>query len=214
MEETPRAACGRLSFDRLASAISQFGTLRHDGLLRMSVSGETGSERCQFELHQRAHLAPGRNLCVGALLEVDMRMTAKNQSRRLILTVAGVALASAQAAAAEDSQQVIGFWKLVSYVVEIQATGQIEPIIGQHPTGYVNFSPEGRVMFILTGEGRKPAKTVEERADLLSTLVAYTGTYRIEGDRWITKVDVAWNPEWVGTEQARKFKIEGNNCRC
>jgi hypothetical protein len=65
-------------------------------------------------------------------------------------------------------------------------------------------------MFILTGEGRKPAKTSEERADLLNSLVAkYTGTYRIEGDRWITNVDVAWNPEWVGTEQARNFKIDG-----
>jgi hypothetical protein len=40
-------------------------------------------------------------------------------------------------------------------------------------------------------------------------LVAYTGTYRIEGDKWITKVDVAWNPEWVGTEQARSFKLDG-----
>ena len=65
-------------------------------------------------------------------------------------------------------------------------------------------------MFILTGEGRKPAKTAEERAALLGTLVAYTGMYRIEGDRWITKVDVAWNPEWVGTEQARNFKVEGD----
>jgi hypothetical protein len=126
-----------------------------------------------------------------------------------ILIVASVVLASGQTGAADDRQQVIGFWKLISYVVEIQATGQIEQVMGQHPTGYVNFSPEGRVMFILTGEGRKPAKTTEERADLLSTLVAYTGTYRIEGDRWITKVDVAWNPEWVGTEQARSFRIDG-----
>ena len=126
-----------------------------------------------------------------------------------ILMVASVMLASVQMGAADDRQQVIGFWKLVSYVVEIQATGQIEPVMGQHPTGYVNFSPEGRVMFILTGEGRMPAKTSEQRADLLSTLVAYTGTYRIEGDRWITNVDVAWNPEWVGTEQARNFKIDG-----
>ena len=37
-----------------------------------------------------------------------------------------------------------------------------------------------------------------------------TGTYRIKGDRCITKVDVAWNPEWVGTEQARDFKIDGD----
>ena len=138
-----------------------------------------------------------------------MGMIAKNPTGWPILIVASVVLASGQTGAADDRQQVIGFWKLVSYVVEIQVTGQIEPVMGQHPTGYVNFSPEGRVMFILTGEGRKPAKTAEERADLLSTLVAYTGTYRIEGDRWITKVDVAWNPEWVGTEQARNFKIDG-----
>ena len=95
-------------------------------------------------------------------------------------------------------------------MVEIQATGRIEPVMGQHPTGYVNFSSEGRVMFILTGEGRKPAKTAEERANLLSTLVVYTGSYRIEGDKWITEVDVAWNPEWVGTEQTRQFKIDGD----
>ncbi len=65
-------------------------------------------------------------------------------------------------------------------------------------------------MFLLTGEGRKPATTVEERAELLNSLIAYTGTYRIEGDRWITKVEAAWNPEWVGTEQTRFFKIEGD----
>jgi hypothetical protein len=139
-----------------------------------------------------------------------MRVIAKNPAGWSILIAASVVLASPQTSAADDRQPVIGFWKLVSYVVEIQATGQIEPVMGQHPTGYVNFSSEGRVMFILTGEGRKPAKTAEERADLLSTLVAYTGSYRIEGDKWITEVDVAWNPEWVGTEQARQFKIDGD----
>jgi hypothetical protein len=34
--------------------------------------------------------------------------------------------------------------------------------------------------------------------------------YRVEGDKWITKVDVAWNPEWVGTEQIRSFTVEGD----
>jgi len=82
--------------------------------------------------------------------------------------------------------------------------------MGQNPTGYVIFTPEGRVWFVLTGEGRKPAKTIEDRTELLNTLVAYTGMYRVEGDKWITKVDVAWNPEWVGTEQARSFKVEGD----
>ncbi len=111
---------------------------------------------------------------------------------------------------ADDAAQIHGVWKLVSYEVEIQATGQKEPVMGQNPTGYVIFIPEGRVWFVLTGEGRKPAKTVQERADLLNSLVAYTGTYRVEGDKWITKVEVAWNPEWVGTEQTRFFKVDGD----
>ena len=111
---------------------------------------------------------------------------------------------------ADEGARVHGVWKLVSYEVEIQATGEKEPVMGRAPTGYVIFTPEGRVMFVLTGEGRKPGKTPQERADLLSTLVAYTGKYRIEGDRWITSVEVAWNPEWVGTEQPRTFKLEGD----
>ena len=65
-------------------------------------------------------------------------------------------------------------------------------------------------MFMLTGDGRKAPKTVQDRADLLNSLIAYTGVYRLEGDKWITKVDVAWNPEFVGTEQTRFFKVDGD----
>jgi len=115
-----------------------------------------------------------------------------------------------QSSVADESARVHGVWKLVSYEVEIQATGEKEPVMGRAPTGYVIFTPEGRVMFVLTGEGRQPAKTPQERADLLSTLIAYTGKYRIEGDKWITSVEVAWNPEWVGTEQPRTFKTDGD----
>ena len=66
------------------------------------------------------------------------------------------------------------------------------------------------MFFMLTREGRKPAKTDREKAELLDTLVAYTGTYSIAGDTWSTSVDVAWNPEWVGTKQVRTFKLEGD----
>jgi hypothetical protein len=116
---------------------------------------------------------------------------------------------TAQPSLADDSQKVVGIWKLVSYEIEVQATGQKVPVMGQNPTGYVAFLPEGRVFFVLTGDARKAAKTDQERAELLSTLVAYTGTYRVEGDKWATKVEVAWNPEWVGTEQVRSFKLDG-----
>ena len=114
------------------------------------------------------------------------------------------------AACAADRGMVVGIWKLISYEIEVQATGQRIPVMGEKPTGYASFSPEGRVFILLTGEARKPAKTDQERADLLNSLVAYTGAYAVEGDKWTTNVDVAWNPEWVGTKQVRDFQLDGD----
>jgi hypothetical protein len=119
-------------------------------------------------------------------------------------------VSAVQPAFADDRAQIQGSWRLVSYDVEVQATGEKFPPMGKNPTGYVIFTPEARVWFVLTGDGRKPGKTAEEKAALLSTLVAYTGTYRVENGTWITSVEVAWDPAWVGTEQKRAFKVEGD----
>lgn len=47
----------------------------------------------------------------------------------------------------------------------------------------------------------------------MQTLVAYIGRYRIEGNQWVTTVQTAWAPEWVGTEQRRTVKIEGDTAQ-
>ena len=60
------------------------------------------------------------------------------------------------------------------------------------------------------GRGAKGPATEQDRAGLFNTLVAYTGAYRVEGDKWITTVDVSANPGWVGTDQTRSFRITGN----
>ena len=111
---------------------------------------------------------------------------------------------------ADDSTRVLGTWKLISYEFEVQSTGERQPIWGKNPTGYIIFTPEGLFMAVLTGEGRKSPNTDQDRAELFNTMFAYTGRYRIEGDKWITKVDVAWLPARVGTEQVRYFKFEGD----
>ncbi|WP_101926681.1 lipocalin-like domain-containing protein [Luteimonas rhizosphaerae] len=107
-----------------------------------------------------------------------------------------------------SSRAIEGTWRLVSYDVEVRTTGERFPPMGDRPTGYTIFTPEGRVWFMLTGDGREPGETDVELARLLETVIAYTGRYRIEGDDWITAVDVAWNPAWVGTEQRRQFRLE------
>ena len=102
-----------------------------------------------------------------------------------------------------------GPWSLQSYQVEVNGTGEIFHPMGEHPSGYVIFTPEGRLSFTLSSQGRQAPASVEDSAALLNSIIAYTGTYRLEDDRWITHVDVAWNPEWVGTSQTRFFRIDG-----
>jgi Lipocalin-like domain len=41
-------------------------------------------------------------------------------------------------------------------------------------------------------------------------MMAYTGRYRVEGEKFITKVDVSWNELWNGSEQERFYKLDGN----
>jgi len=62
----------------------------------------------------------------------------------------------------------------------------------------------------ITGEGRKAPATDQDRVGLFNSLVAYTGPYRVDGEKWITTVEVSASPAWVGTEQARAFQISGD----
>lgn len=129
-------------------------------------------------------------------MRTTMRMPA---AATLAVTLA--ASSAPTVARAQSDTPLKGLWKLVSYEVEIRKDGETLPVMGEHPTGYAYFTPEKRVFFVLTGEGRKPAKDDAQRAQLLETLVSYTGKFRLDGDKWIADLDVAWDPKWVGTEQ-------------
>ena len=41
-------------------------------------------------------------------------------------------------------------------------------------------------------------------------MIAYTGRYRVENGKVITKVEAAWNEAWVGGEQVRHIRFEGD----
>ncbi len=128
--------------------------------------------------------------------------------RSLIVLV--LFLIAVQPSSADDREKFIGIWKLTSVVGEFQDTGEKIYDWGKNPTGYSIYTAEGRSMFIIESEGRKPPKTDEDRATLFRTMFAWTGIYRLEGDKLITKVDVSWNPVFNGTEAVRVFKFEGD----
>jgi Lipocalin-like domain len=108
------------------------------------------------------------------------------------------------------SETLLGAWKLITWYQEDAATKERVYLMGQHPQGYAVFSPTNRVSFILTAEGRKPPQSPEEQAEAYRTMVAYSGKYRIEGNKLITTVDVAWDEFRVGSDQVRFFTLDGD----
>ena len=113
-------------------------------------------------------------------------------------------------ALAFDKDKIVGTWKLVSVVYEDTQTGERTPVLGEHPRGYQIATPEGRWLALVTAEGRKVPQTDADRAQALRTMISYSGRYRVEGDKVITKVEVAWNEAWVGGEQTRFIRFEGD----
>jgi len=111
---------------------------------------------------------------------------------------------------AELRRKIVGTWKLLSVAYEDQATGERTPVYGTHPKGIQIATPEGRWLALMTAEGRGVPQSDAERAKALQTMIAYTGRYRVEGGNVITKVEAAWNEAWVGTEQVRAIRLDGD----
>jgi hypothetical protein len=104
----------------------------------------------------------------------------------------------------------LGTWKLNSFEVELQASGQRLKPWGENPNGYFILAPDQRMIALLTA-GERPVGAADcDLANLFRSMVAYTGRYRIEGDRLITKVDASWNEAWNGTEQERFYQFEND----
>ena len=102
----------------------------------------------------------------------------------------------------------VGNWKLVSWQVVVD--GEAKDLFGAHPKGYLLLTREGRSMALTTGQARTPGESDGARAALHKSMLAYTGKYRVEGDEFITTVDASWNESWNGTEQRRRFRVEGD----
>jgi hypothetical protein len=112
---------------------------------------------------------------------------------------------------AADKDRIVGTWKLVAVEYEDAQTKERSPVLGEHPRGYQIATPEGRWIALVTANGRPVPKTDNERAKALRSMIGYSGRYRVEGDKVITKVEVAWNEAWVGTEQVRFLRFEGDD---
>ena len=120
------------------------------------------------------------------------------------LLFCGLLLAAAHALA----QPTPGTYKIVSFEIDID---------GEHTDNYFGKSPQGYIILtknyfatMLTADQRRPGRAPEDKAALLDSMIAYTGPYHVDGDRFIVDVQASWIQAWTGKPQARRWSMDGN----
>jgi hypothetical protein len=125
--------------------------------------------------------------------------------------------ASAQVdATGSDPRKLLGTWRLVSYVGEEVSSGARSDVMGPHPSGYISYGPDGRMIVLIVGSDRKkpvgPIATQEEAQDLIRSMLAYAGTYAVDSSaKTVTHhVEISWDQSRTGTSQVRTYKLDGD----
>lgn len=87
----------------------------------------------------------------------------------------------------------VGTWRLKSAYFVAQSTGDRLDVLGAEPFGYAVFEPGGRLIVMITSGARTRAAAVTDMTALHKSMIAYTGRWSIDGEKFVTQVDGAWD---------------------
>ena len=121
----------------------------------------------------------------------------------LLLVMTGDAAAATKPAPLNSvERELLGTWRLKSFVVRDSAGNETKPL-GSKPVGKITYSPD-RTMWALVA--RRGATKELPDANW------YTGTFRVnrKAGTVIHTVDASNITTWEGTEQVRKLELSGN----
>jgi hypothetical protein len=119
-------------------------------------------------------------------------------------------------------QQLIGTWRLVSYVDRDVDSGEETHPMGERPLGYIIYTQDGFMSAQLSTRNRPRfrfndpyAGTPEEYAEAASTYFAYCGSFHVgEFNQSLThEMQVCLFPNWLGQRQVRLAQIDGDLLR-
>jgi len=160
-------------------------------LIKEVMSNPAACARILFSLLRCFLLVVGSNAtAAGQPAEINMTTTRGNMPER--------------------DTKLHGSWRLVSFYTELKDSKERTQPWGINPNGRIIFGADGRMMVLVTAKVREPGNTDEKLAALFRTVMAYTGRYRIDGDRFVVNVDSSWNEVWNGSEQERFYKLDGD----
>src|SRR5215472_11248957 len=106
----------------------------------------------------------------------------------------------------------VGVWRLIASYVVVEGTGERTELLGPEPYAYAIFEPSGRMMAIGQAKNRAAGTSTAAMAELFRSMFAYSGKWSIDSKKFVTKVDLAADPGWVGTSQVRYYTSTGEHC--
>jgi hypothetical protein len=109
----------------------------------------------------------------------------------------------------------LGTWVLLSMETEDLETGQKQNLLGVHPGGYLTYGADCRMSALLVKESREGpiglVATDPESIELYRGMIAYAGSYTIDGYTITHHIQTSWNQAWTGTTQVIQFNIDGKS---
>jgi len=110
----------------------------------------------------------------------------------------------------------VGTWKLLSY--EVRSTdGKVIYPWGERPEGRLMYAADGHVSVAMMAPDRPKFEarelklgTAEEKVAAVDRYISYAGRWEVQGDKVVHHVEVCLFPNWVGRDQKRNFKFEGD----
>ncbi|MFG1374257.1 lipocalin-like domain-containing protein [Xanthobacter oligotrophicus] len=124
----------------------------------------------------------------------------------IIIAMLGFPIATS---AGEAPKELLGSWKLASYRLNYVNENTSKDYYGENPRGFYLFT-ENRLMVLLTPRDRKFPESESEAAKMLKNLTAYSANYTSDDKKFVFTPDVSHNEYYVGKEQVRYYKIDGD----
>lgn len=135
--------------------------------------------------------------------------------KNLGLFLIGLFLLLLPSQSSAGDEEIWGTYNLVSATSKFLDTGDVVNAFGEHPKGYITYGKEGRMLVLITYDGRaKPPDvlktSIEERDALYRSMLAYGGTYTYTGNRIEHHVDLSWDETRNGTTVIRNVIRDGD----
>ncbi len=115
-----------------------------------------------------------------------------------------------------SKERLIGAWRLERWTTQYEDGRLIYPM-GEDATGFLLYTPDNYMSAFLS-RGQRPAfttgeqltATAEEKIRGWDSYFSYCGSFSVEGDRVIHRVETCQYPNWVGQVQDRTLRFEGD----